>query len=195
MRQITPTPDAVLDELLVLRSQGGDKNALELLARRWHRRLTAWSYRLTGDVEAAPEVTQEAWLAVVRSLGRLADPATFPAWVHRIVRRKAADWVRRRQRRRRLDDAVRHEAEAVPMGRPGAAAASTESDQREADLLRLRQGLATLPDEQRQLLHLFYLEGMGVRQVSRALDIPQGTVKSRLFRARAALKQILEDSP
>jgi RNA polymerase sigma-70 factor (ECF subfamily) len=189
MSKPNPATDTVLDELLILRCQGGDRNAMELLARRWHRRMVAWSYRLTGEVETAPEVAQEAWLAVVRSLGRLADPATFPAWVHRIVRRKAADWVRRQQRRRRLDQEVVDHADA----RPGAATDSTDAAQREQDLARLRQGLAALPTEQRALLNLFYLEEMGVAQVSRALGIPQGTVKSRLFRARKALQQILED--
>jgi RNA polymerase sigma-70 factor (ECF subfamily) len=189
MSKTTSPPDSVLDELLILRWQGGENAALELLARRWHRRLLAWGYRLTGEAEAAPEVAQEAWVAVVRSLGRLSDPATFPAWIHRIVRRKAADWVRRRQRRRRLDARVEAEGEPPPVAPPALA----ETQAQEADLARLRQGLAALPAEQRTLLSLFYLEGMGVRQVSRALEIPTGTVKSRLFRARQALKALLED--
>ena len=85
----------VFNDLLVLRCQGGDGDALEALARAWHPRLLRHAFRLTGQADAAAEVAQEAWMAIVRGLGRLRDPAVFRGWAYRIVANKSRDWVRR----------------------------------------------------------------------------------------------------
>ena len=88
------TADQIADELLVLGSQAGDTTAWRRLVERWQPRLFAQAFRLAGTREGAADITQESWLAIVRSLRRLDDPARFRFWARRIVANKSADWVR-----------------------------------------------------------------------------------------------------
>jgi RNA polymerase sigma-70 factor (ECF subfamily) len=172
--------ERVLDELLVLRCQDGEANAFEELVGRWQRKLLRHALHLTGDADGANDVVQEAWFAIVRGIGRIDDPARFPAWAYRIVTHKAADWVRKRQRRQAVEDALEPpRPTAVPEG------ANDDVD-------ALRAALRNLPRDARGVLSLHYLDGLGVRDIARALGIPAGTVKSRLFNARNKLKQVLE---
>ncbi len=175
------TRDDILDELLVLKTQGGDVAALNVLAKRWHPKLLRQAVRLTGEADGGADVAQEAWLAIVRSLRRLQDPGRFRAWAYRIVSRKATDWIRTRVRRRRLDEQVALEADDAQAEPPG-----DEVD-------RVRQSLAGLPADRRALLAMYYVEGMTVGEISEALSIPRGTVKSRLFHARNRLRATLEE--
>ena len=166
----------VVDELLVMRCQDGDAEALDMLVRRWQKRLWRHAFRLTGRRDAAWDAVQEAWLAIVRGIGRLSDPACFRRWAYRIVTHKAIDWVRRRRRRRAEADA----ADPDPVA-PAAADADAATD--------MRTVLASLPTEQRALVSLRYLEELSLIEIAEILDIPAGTVKSRLHDARAALRR------
>lgn len=114
-RETTKGLERILDELLVLRSQDGDVAAFENLARSWQPRLLRLARRLTQSPEAG-EVVQEAWLAIVRGLPRLADPARFGTWAFRIVAHKSTDWIRLRQKGR--SPAERVESEPQPEGPP-----------------------------------------------------------------------------
>lgn len=177
-----------LDELLILDCQRGDPPALELLARRWQQRMLAHARRLTGSDEGALDVTQDAWVAIVRGLPRLADPARFPAWALRIVANKSRDWIRGRQRRRRRDEAARQEP--IPPGH------AREPDARpENDSERVRAALARLDDDRRTVLALHYRDALSVEAIAVILSIPVGTAKSRLFRARNQLRLLLEETP
>ena len=84
------------DELLVMDAQTGDRSAMEALVRRWQKRLWLHALRLTGDREAAWDVTQQAWLGIVKGLRRLRDPARFRAWAYRIISNESADWIRKK---------------------------------------------------------------------------------------------------
>ena len=89
---------AVYDELLVIRWQSGEAAAMSELIDRWHARLFRHVRRLTDSLDDAAEVMQETWLAMIRSITRLDDPAKFPAWAYRIASNKAADYVRKKTR-------------------------------------------------------------------------------------------------
>ena len=168
----------VLDEYLVVQSQRGDTAAFHSLVERWQDRLRGHAYQYTRDAEAAKDVAQEGWLAILRGLKRLDDPGRFRPWAYRIVANKARDWVRREQSRRRV--------EHVPVQ-------SGEVAQPSDALSRVRAGIEELGAEQRLILRWFYMEDMSVRDIAEALSIPVGTVKSRLYHARNALKQRIEE--
>lgn len=178
--------DAVLDEWLVLRCQAGDVKALEVLARRWYPRMRIHAGRLTRDPEAAEDVAQEAWIGIARGLGRLRDPARFRSWAFRIVSNKARDWIRGEQARRRsgkaLDSAGTRYAGSDRMERDGS-----------SELARLTKALEGLSIGQRTILKWFYVDERSVREIAEAASIPEGTVKSRLYHAREALRRILEE--
>ena len=176
-------PSEVLDDYLVLRSQAGEPEAFRQLVERWHPRLRGHAYRYTRNADAAGDVTQESWMAIVRGLGRLDDPARFRPWAYRIVANKARDWIRREQARRRAADGA-----PVP-DRMDEVRAPTDA------VSRIREGIARLEPDQRLILSWFYLEDMPLRDIAEALSVPIGTVKSRLFHARAALRdQLTEES-
>ena len=182
---MTRTHEDIQDELLVLQCQDGDGDALKALIARWQPRLARLAWRLTGEREAARDVVQDTWLAIVRGLNGLDDPARFRSWAYRIVTNKCADWIRRRSIRRSAAKELRD------------ATASTGNDSLNQtdsadDVARMLDALAKLPDEQRAVLSLHYLDEMGVREIAEVLGVPEGTVKSRLHHARNRLKEALE---
>lgn len=179
------TLEDIQDELLVLQSQEGDADAMKTLIARWQPRLGRLAWRLTGERETAQDIVQDVWLAIVRGLKRLDDPARFRSWAYRIVSNKCADWTRRRMVQRSVAEDLR-DGVATTSGGP-----SNETDS-ESEVARMRGALTKLPHEQRAILSLHYLDGMSVKEIGRALNVPAGTVKSRLYHARNRLKQVLE---
>ena len=178
------TADQIADELLVLDSQAGDTTAWQRLVERWQPKLFAQAFRLAGTREGAADITQESWLAIVRSLRRLDDPARFRFWARRIVANKSADWIRQQQRQRKLVEAATRNAERHVV---------VEDTARRERVELVRRAIRQLPIDQRKLLAMFYSEGKSIRQIAAWLGIPQGTVKSRLHSIRRELKTYLEE--
>jgi RNA polymerase sigma factor (sigma-70 family) len=176
------TRDEVVDGLLVLAARAGDVEAFEHLASRWHPRLLRHARRLTGDADGARDATQDAWVAVVRGLGRLRDPALFGAWALRITGRRCVEWVASRRRARARNTGA-GSIPAAPSDEPAA-----------DDLARVREALRCMSDDDRLLLAMFYVEGYTVAEIAHACEVPPGTVKSRLFHARGRLRAVLEVS-
>ena len=172
--------ERVIDELLVTRCQEGCRESFDLLARRWQRRLWRYARRLTGHDDAAWDVMQEAWMAMLRQIRKLNDPAWFAVWAHRIVRNKCADHVRRSGRQRKLAEALtqqRRVDEDPPRKSPGYAVA---------------EALRQLPPDRKELLTLRYGQELNILEIAVILGIPTGTVKSRLHHAREEIKNILK---
>jgi RNA polymerase sigma factor (sigma-70 family) len=178
---------ALADELVAVRCQLGERAAFDLLLERWHGPLAAYVARLAGDDEAAREVVQDIWVRVLRGIGRLSDPAKIGAWLFGIARRA-------------LMDRLRAQYGALPIS--GAEVDSLAADEDEHgvareldardDVAALRAELAELPFAEREVLTLFYLGELPLAEVAAVLEVPQGTVKSRLFRARRMLARALE---
>ena len=174
--------DRITDELLVLRCQQGDAGAFEELVGRWQQRLWRHAWRLTADEDAAWDVLQEAWIAISRGLGRLADAAAFRGWAYRILSNKCRDWVRRESRQRRA-------AEAYSDRMHGQDRELADARQQSANL---KEALARLPGRDRAILSLRYEEGFDTAEIAEILGVPPGTVKSRLHYARERLRKYLE---
>lgn len=168
--------DQVFDEALVLYAQAGRREALDRLAARWRPRHYAHARRLLGSSDRAADAVQDAWLDIVRGLWRLKDPTRFPAWSYAIVTRRAQDLMRR---------AVR--AKETSLDEDFEAGVPTDA----YDVQDLRSGLNSLPPDQRAAMALFYRDGFAVAEIAEALAIPIGTVKTRLFHARRALRRYL----
>lgn len=169
--------DRIYDEYLAASARAGDRAAFNDLARRWEKKLVRHAWRLTGDAEAARDIAQDAWGSIAAGLKRLDDSAAFPAFAFRIVTRRAADHIRGRRRQRALHAAVAAEPQA-----------SVELSDAAASARALQAALAALPADQRAAVALFYLEDLSVAEIAAALEIPPGTVKTRLMAAREKLK-------
>lgn len=179
----TPDPrERLFDEYLAASARAGSRIALGQLADRIQPRLLGHARRLTGDAEAARDVVQESWVEIVRGIARLDDATAFPAWAFRIVSRRCARWIRTKQRGRRLDAA--YAAEPV-------AAETSDGGERASDAARMAAAMAGLPSDQRAAIALFYLEDLSVAEIAVALDVPSGTVKTRLMHAREKLRRTL----
>jgi len=170
----------LLDGYLVVSAQAGDRRAADLLARRYHRRLMAHAWRLTGEEELAKDVVQSSWIDIARGLPRLKDEAAFPAWAYQIVSRRCARSIRALQGDRALSGALRDDPGGGPTEPP------------EIATPRLQAAIRSLPPHQRAALALFYVDDLSVAEIAIALDAPAGTIKTRLMHARRALRAVLE---
>jgi len=177
------TKEQLLDEYLVASARIGDRKAFDLLARRWQGKLVAHAWRLTGDVDLAREAAQEGWIEILRGLGRLRDERAFPAWAYQIVSRRCA---------RRIGNLQRDRALAAAAAAEPVETATTPEEGDAPAMARLRAALAGLPPGQRAAVALFYLEDLDVAEVAIALNVPAGTVKTRLMHARRKLRAVLE---
>lgn len=175
--------ERILDEFLAASARAGDRAAFEALSRRWAPRLLSHAWRLTGEADLAHDTAQDAWSDIVASIRRLDDSAAFPAWAYRIVTRRAADAIRKRQRTRAGLAAFAAERAGDHVGTGDIEAHASSSS--------IAAALAFLPTEQRAAIALFYLEDMSVADIASALDVPAGTVKTRLMAAREKLKVAL----
>ena len=140
----------------------------------------------TGNDEAAWDVVQESWAAVAKGLQGLRDPGAFRSWIYTIATRAATNRLRRLR--------PEHPSPSEALDEHPAPEFTDDLERGEAVLL-LRRAIARLPRESQVLIQLFYVEELSVRELARVLDVPVGTVKSRLHQARTKLKEILERTP
>jgi RNA polymerase sigma-70 factor (ECF subfamily) len=172
------TEDGTNAELLVLRAQLGERDALTDLVRNWHA--PVWVYvRRMLDASTADDVSQEVWVAALRGLPRLKEPARFAPWLFTIARRAVANQLR--------EEYARAEAPADP----------TEGGEEPLNELldrdELLAGLAEVPVREREVLVLFYLQDLSLEDCAAICAIPVGTVKSRLSRGRRLLRDNLTE--
>ena len=179
---MTRSAEQVLEEYLVAAAKAGDRGAMGQLARLRGPRLLAHATRLLGDAEAARDVVQAAWVEILRGLAGLRDGAAFRAWSTRIVTRGCAKAIGGQQRDRALAASYAAEAEVeVAEDGPGA-----------ADAARVRAAIRRLPPAQAAAVALVYLDDMTLAEAALAMDVPLGTMKTRLMHARAKLKEMLD---
>jgi len=167
----------VFDEWLVIQVMAGDKAAASRLAARWQPRLLRTARRYLGEDQMAHGAVQDAWISILRDLIRLRDPSRFAPWAFGILRRRCADALRLRVKRRNGSGELSNEPPdlAAPLG----------------EALGIAQAFALLPPDQRLTAQLFFVEGLSLAEISEATAVPTGTVKSRLFHARRKLKAAL----
>jgi RNA polymerase sigma-70 factor (ECF subfamily) len=165
------------DAELVDAAQGGDRDALEQLLRRHHDRVRALARRLCGNDADAADATQEALLAIVRGLDRFDGRAAFTTWLHRVATNACLDELRRRARR--PQPAADSTFERAESGRDTAEVVSAR--------IVVDAALATLPLEFRAAVVLRDLCALDYAEIGEVLDIPPGTVRSRIARGRAAI--------
>ena len=174
---------AVVNELQVLRAQGGDEQAFRELVETWSPYLLRFCQSRTDNADIALEVVQAVWLQVVKGLRRLHDPARFPAWLFTIAARACADQVNGQVHRRTLAAHYRDLSVSAP---------SEEVQATAPAILDLKGAIRALSAEQRRLLDLYYHYGYSVEEIAEQLNIPSGTVKSRLHGLREKLRRAHE---
>ncbi len=174
---------AIEDELLAVRCQLGERDAFDRLIDRWYQPLWRYARRMTGSDDVASDVVQDVWLRVLRGIVRLREPSRLRSWLFGIAHRALMD-------RLRVKYANVPLADVDLAGLP----APSADDEVTADLEVLEDALTRLPVVEREVLTLFYLRELTLLEVADTLQVPEGTVKSRLFRARNLLRQEITTS-
>ena len=170
------------------RAAAGDGVAFRSLVDSWKGRVTAFCWRMAGDGSRAEDLAQEVFLHVYQVLRRYDPSRPFGPWMRRVMANVVLNRLRSRPPR------------ALPLGGgegepplpadPRSPDPAREAERAEAAAL-VRAGVAALPAGWRAVVALRYSEGLSVAEIAEALDLPENTVKTRLFRAREALRESL----
>lgn len=175
------------DAALVAACRQGDEAAWGMLVERFGRRVYSIAYHFTLRKEDAEELSQEIFLKVFENLHRYDGRYSFAAWLVSLARNLCIDSYRRRKREKSFvhvsDEAV------LPLLQAGDDPARNALQKERTKLLF--EAIAELPEELSEILVLRDLEGLAYEEIAAALELPDGTVKSRLFRARAETAKIL----
>jgi RNA polymerase sigma-70 factor, ECF subfamily len=174
------------DELLVRRFQEGNADAFEVLVQRHGTRVYNLCLRILGDPEEAADVSQDTFLAALRKLSTFRGDSAFTTWLHRVTVNACYDSLRRK-RRRPLLQIVRDEDDE----RPETSLPAPDHADEVVFSVDVARALLEVPEEFRVVLVLADVQDLPYDEIARVLEIPVGTVKSRVFRGRAALGKAL----
>jgi RNA polymerase sigma-70 factor (ECF subfamily) len=184
--------EADRDEDLVRRYLSGDTPAFGILVERHQTRVYNVALRVLGNTEDARDATQDAFLSALRKLGSFRGDAAFTTWMHRVTVNACYDLLRKQRRQPLLRLASDEDRSPPETGSPVPDHAESSSGTIDA-----ARALAQIPDEYRVALVLADVQDLPYEEISRVLDVPVGTVKSRVHRGRLALARAmgLEDAP
>ena len=195
---IPPVPPD--DHTLVQRARSGDERAFRLLVERYQKKVYAVALAMVKDREEAMDVVQEAFVKVHRSLESFKADATFYTWLYRITVNVCIDVIRRRGAMRsdsvEFDERIGHDLAEANLG----AVSSQLGSNPEKSVLqhelgqKIQEALEQIPEKHRAILLLRELDGLSYEELSQVLEIPKGTVMSRLFHARAKVQKLLSES-
>lgn len=193
----TESPDEQADREIVAAIRSGDASAWTDLIERYQGRVFAICFRMVRDRELASDLTQDTFIKVIKGLDSFDERARLSTWLYRVTVNVCLSKLRSEKLRRHAsleamagagDPDSRSEIRFAQSREPEAEL-GIEQDE---DRLRVVRALGALSDEHRAILTLRDGRGLEYEQIAEVLDIPIGTVRSRLFRARAALRAALE---
>lgn len=184
MADLEETSERLHERVLVLRAQLGDRPAFHELVGLFEQRLAYYIQRMLHDWHQSRDILQQVWLDVFRTLPGLRSPKAFRVWLYRIAHDRVVTFIRHQL----------HESEA----REQLAANSVNSEQwNDLELLEnaelVHAALDKLSAAHREVMTLRFLEDMDVNEIARVTECSEGTAKSRLHYAKAAMRRIIEE--
>lgn len=183
------------EQELIQAARSGDQRAFAALVEANQGMVYSLAYRMTGNSEDAADLTQEAFLNAWRGLARFQGQASFSTWLYRLTSNACIDFLRREKRRSALSLTLEPDEEESRQAEVSDERWSPEALlDRQESLQAVRRALGQLSDEHREVLLLRELEGLSYREIAQALGLEEGTVKSRIARARLALRDFLLQS-
>ncbi|MGB5365426.1 MAG: sigma-70 family RNA polymerase sigma factor [Polyangiales bacterium] len=196
-KEATTGSSAKGDHDLVQRVQAGDTAAFRALFDKYHRRAFAVAMGVVKNEDDALDAVQEAFVKVHKNINKFEGSSSFYTWLYRIVMNVSIDHVRRTSRRKNLDFDERALHEESQVAGDGALVPSiTNANPGKAALRRelgsaIQAALQELPEHHRAVIILREIEGMSYEEMAEALEVPKGTVMSRLFHARKKMQAAL----
>ena len=171
---------------ILRRAQQGDSEAFRQLVEAYQTQVYRLALRMCG-ADGADDVTQDAFVAAWRALPYFRSDCRFSTWLYRLTTNAAIDYLRREKRHRAAGDIAELEL-------PDDAPTMQELSERAETQSRVRRALSCLSDEHRQVLLLRYMQELDYGEIAAALEVSEGTVKSRINRAKARLRELLSDT-
>lgn len=176
------------DNELIDRTLAGDSSAFGILVDKYQDRVYNLALPIVGNVDDAMDAAQETFLQALAHLGSFRKSSRFYTWLYRIAYNSAVGLLRRRRRTVSVDTVIEEYGETFEANVEAPDARASLSD----DARLLKKALEKLPIEYRAPLILREIEGENYERIAEILEIPVGTVRSRLHRARASLRDALE---
>lgn len=181
------------DGLLIELSQAGDKTAFDALIRKYEKRAYQYAYRLTSNQDEASDIVADAFVRVYSALKNFRGQSAFGTWLYRILTNCYLD-MRKRERNRKhesLEATLQVDGGEVQRQYVDESDGPSEILERNERESAVQDALTNMPDYQKAMLVMYHVELLSYEEISEALDLPIGTVKSRLNRARLALRDHL----
>lgn len=168
--------------ILIDRYVSGDNSALATLVKRWHKIFCEKAYWILQDRVLSKDVAQECWIIIINKLHTLKNTESFKSWSMKIVYTKSIDAHHRRIKESQTPNIAedRYQSDA------------NYTEDKAALETKLRSAIQELSANKQHIIRLFYIQEYSLKEISIFLDIPLGTAKSRLFKAREKLKSLLK---
>lgn len=179
------------DTLNALRAQDGNDAAFEVLVRKYERLVSTCIYSIVGNPEDTMDISQETFLKVYKSIGTFKGDSEFSTWLYRIAKNTALDFVRKRKQNTVSIDSSGEENEGFDIPDESISQSPEKMALQNEKKEILRKAIEKLSDEHREIIILRDMNDYSYEAIASMLEIETGTVKSRLFRAREALRKIL----
>lgn len=181
------------DALLIRQSQGGDRTAFNALIRKHEQRAYQYAFRLTRDPEIAADIVADSFVRVYNALPNFRGQSAFTTWLYRILTNCYLDFRKREKNRQHtsLDSNLNVDGNEVERQVEDEAPGPDFHAEQGAREALVQEALLRLPDYQRAMLVMYHVDMLSYEEIAEALDLPIGTVKSRLNRARLALRELL----
>lgn len=175
------------ERMLIVKAKRGDPGAYESLVRKYQKSIYYLCHRMTGAHQSADDLSQETFVKAFFALPKFKEEMSFFAWIRRIAVNSTLNYLKIRKREHPLN-----ENNPTNHSNPGSNSEMPET-RLEQKLMQeaLSEALSTLPSDQRAIFILRVHEGQSYKEISQTLDIPTGTVMSRLCRARQKLRQAM----
>lgn len=180
--------------MLIDRSRDGDRSAFDQLVSRHQQRAYQYAFRLTRDPEEAADIVAESFIRMYKALGNFKGDSAFTTWMYRIATNCFLD-IRKKKRSRpavSLEATVQTDDGEVSYQFEDTSASPHEEAERAEAMGLVRQAIQVLPEYQRAIIIMYHAEMRSYEEIAASLDLPIGTVKSRLNRARLSLRALLE---
>lgn len=184
----------VSEKKIIEKVLGGDANAFEELVLKYEKTVYNLALRMVGDRDDASDMTQEAFIKAYGSLSSFRGDSKFSVWIYRITTNVCLDFLRSKSRKQQVSLTVSDDDEDAQLDIPDPKADPEQQLIKKISMQSVEEGLKTLPDKQRQILVMRELGGMSYAEIGAVLSLEEGTVKSRIFRARKRLCTFLLDS-
>jgi RNA polymerase sigma-70 factor (ECF subfamily) len=185
------------DNHYVALCQRGDTNAFQVLVERYQKKMLNIAYRITGDYEEACETVQEAFLSAFKAIKKFRGEAAFSTWLTGITMNHARNRLKKIRSHSHhegvsIDDPIGTETGQILYDHPSREEPIIEQLEKKELQAKVQECIGTLDDEFSEVLVLRDIQEFSYDEIHAILNIPEGTIKSRLFRAREALKNCLK---